>query len=67
MLNDKAICPRCEEVLEEVLFTEEEEIFDKDIHAYIKTGRKRTNVSYLECPHCGHRETVDDSFAGPWH
>lgn len=67
MLNDTGICPRCKEALEKVLFTEEEEILDKDIHAYIKTGRKRINVNYLECPNCGHRETVDDSFAGPWH
>ena len=31
-----------------------------------KTGRKRFNVSHLECEICGHKEAVDDSFAGNW-
>lgn len=33
----------------------------------VRTGRKRRNISHLECPVCGKRYTIDDSFAGAWH
>lgn len=53
-------CCCCGTALEAVWFVEYE--YD----GMRKTGRKRDNISHLECPFCGKREVIDDSFAGPW-
>lgn len=60
-------CPHCGCDLEGIWFIEEEEIYDSGVKAYYKTGRKRRNLSHLECPECWHREAVDDSFAQEWY
>lgn len=58
-------CERCGAALEPVFFTEEE---TKTVYgSLIKTGRTRKACSHLECPVCGKKECVDDTFDGPWH
>jgi hypothetical protein len=59
-------CKCCGSELEPVWFIEEEEIYDSGVKSYYKTGRKRKNINYLECPECWHKEAVDDSFAEEW-
>ena len=55
-------CPKCGFELST------EEFIDKeyDFHGY-PTGRVRKDVSVLICECCGNRESVDDTFAGPWY
>ena len=60
-------CSSCGTELEAVWFIEAEEKYDSGTKTYYKTGRKRKNTNYLECPICGHKECVDDSFAGEWY
>ena len=59
-------CSSCGENLKPVWFVEEETIVDPIFHTLIHTGRTRRAVDYLECPYCGCKECVDDSFDGPW-
>ena len=57
-------CEKCGEVYQPIFFTEEE---TKVVNgAMIFTGRKRKACSHLECPCCGNKECVDDTFDGPW-
>ncbi len=55
-------CFKCGDELHPEWFIDEE----YDYHGY-PTGRVRRDVSVLICECCGNRESVDDSFAGPWH
>jgi uncharacterized ferredoxin-like protein len=57
-------CERCGEVRMPVFFTEEERKVTNGI--MVLTGRKRQACSHLECPNCGKKECVDDTFDGPW-
>ena len=60
---DKELYPECETCgskMEPVYFLEEE------YEGPVKTGRKRRAVSHFECPWCGKKKCVDDSFDGPW-
>ena len=61
-------CSYCGAALEPVWFTEYEyESLRIGSHTtYVRTGRKRHNVDFLECPVCGKRYVVDDSFATQW-
>lgn len=59
-------CPCCGAELEAIWFEEEEEVYEPPIKYIRRTGRKRRNIAYLECPECWHKEAVDDSFAGEW-
>ena len=61
-MNKYGECCYCGTALEAVWFVEYEYEYD----GIRKTGRKRDNISHLECPLCGEREVIDDSFAGPW-
>ncbi len=60
-------CPVCGAELEAIWFEEEEEVYEPPIKYIRRTGRKRRNVNYLECPECWHKEAVDDdSYAEDW-
>ena len=59
-MSDYGECSCCGAILEAVWFVEYE------YNSIGKTGRKRDNISHLECPFCGKREVIDDSFAGLW-
>lgn len=58
-------CPICNTEFEPVFFIEYE--YETIKGNLFKTGRKRRAVSHLECPHCFHKECVDDTFDGAWH
>ncbi len=58
-------CCNCGSVLEPIFFIEEE--YKVEYGAMIKTGRKKKACSHLECPNCGKKECVDDTFDGPWY
>ena len=45
-------CPRCGTELEAIWFEEEEEVYEPSIKYIRRTGRKRRNIAYLECPEC---------------
>jgi predicted nucleic-acid-binding Zn-ribbon protein len=57
-------CPRCGSELHPIWFTEDE--YKTTGEWQYKTGRKRTSCSHLECPDCGQKECVDDTFDGNW-
>ena len=57
-------CPNCGKLMIPIWF-EEDEIKIEYGYSY-RTGRTRTACSHLECPYCGQRECVDDSFDKPW-
>ena len=59
-------CPVCGAELEAIWFEEEQEVYEPPIKYIRRTGRKRRNIAYLECPECWHKEAVDDSFAEDW-
>ena len=62
-MNDKyGNCNKCDTALVPVYFIENE--YDT---ANYTTVRKRQAVSHLECPRCGLRFVVDDSFDGNWY
>ena len=64
MKHDYGQCSVCGGKLEPSWFVEEEyTVIDGRLH---KTGRTRHAVDYLYCTDCFHKETVDDSFDGPW-
>lgn len=58
-------CEECGHQMEKVMFTEKEQRLTSAGY-YYETGRERIACSHLECPECGHREVVDDTFDGPW-
>lgn len=60
-------CSRCGHALRPVFFTQEEELYNKSLGMYMKTGRKRQAVDVLVCPECLAEECVDDSFDGEWY
>ena len=62
MCNKYGYCPICGEPLQPSWFIEEE-----INQSGWKTGRKRRALNYLYCDNCDHKETVDDSFDGPWY
>jgi hypothetical protein len=57
-------CSFCRSELYPIWFTEDEYEIINGIQ--YKTGRKRNACSHLECPDCGKKECVDDSFDGSW-
>lgn len=57
-------CPECGSVLRPVWFTEKE--YENVTGFLIPTGRTKKACNYLFCEMCGHKETVDDTFDGPW-
>ena len=58
-------CENCGNLMLPIRFIEDE---IKTEHGRMyKTGRKRYNVSHLECQICGKKEAVDDTFAGKWY
>ena len=61
-------CSYCGASLDPVWFTEHEyeSIKIGSITTAVRTGRKRYNIDFLECPVCGKKEIVDDSFATDW-
>lgn len=63
-MQDFGKCPICGENLEPVYFQEDGlQLYEGSV---IETGRVRTIVDYLVCPHCDQKQIVDDSFDGPW-
>lgn len=68
MKTNYGVC-ECGSALMPIWFTEEEyeSISYSGGSMSVRTGRKRHAVSHLECPMCGRKECVDDSFDGPWH
>lgn len=62
---DYGTCVKCDCKLKPVFFIEEETKAARG--CMYKTGRKRKACSHLECPICGHKECVDDTFDGLWH
>lgn len=59
------VCERCETPLNPIWFEEDEyKVTYGSLH---KTGRIRRAVSHLECPYCGKRYIVDDSFDVDWY
>ena len=65
MYKLKIHCPNCCSLMLPIRFIEDEiKTENGRLH---KTGRKRWNVSHLECQICGKKEAVDDSFAGEWY
>ncbi len=63
--NFELFCEYCFSKMIPIYFTEEE--YHTEHGRLSKTGRKRRNVSHFECQICGHKEVVDDSFAGKWY
>lgn len=67
MSKDKSewgYCPKCGKPLHPVWFFEKEWNYSQGFAK--ETGRVRKNINYLLCDFCGHYDSVDDSFAGPW-
>ena len=48
-------CPQCDVPLEKVMRVQKDGL-----------GRVRQICNYLECPSCGLKESVDDTFDTPW-
>ena len=48
-------CPQCGCAMEKVMATQRDSL-----------GRVRQICDYLECPRCGQKESVDDTFDTPW-
>lgn len=65
MQSKYGTCSKCETDLVPIWFTEEEVNYLGG--NMIKTGRKRTACSHLECPSCFNKECVDDTFDEKWH
>ena len=61
-MDDYGKCRCCGCDYEAIRF-EENEYYPNSV---TPTGRTRIAVSHLECPNCGTKECVDDTFDGPW-
>lgn len=58
-------CCICGGSMEKVMFIEKEHK-TTSMGVVYETGRQRYACSHLECPECGYKEIVDDTFDGPW-
>lgn len=64
-MSKYGICSICNSDLIPIWFIDEERKTKAGIT--YKTGRKRKAVDYLECPNCGKKECIDDTFDGNWY
>lgn len=62
--NKYGKCVNCNIEMKPIWFKEDEYVIKDGIR--VRTGRTRSACSHLECPMCGKRECVDDSFDSSW-